>query len=212
MLCTRTSSTSSTTCTGALCALCVQCVLQCMLQCVRGKLSASWLRERRCPTLAAGCAQQLLQCCQSAVQQLLQCTAAFVWTAARLHCNKLASTESLLCALQLLPPTHMRLPCCSAGIREARETGTQTSLRTLRNFTLSFWTFFPCVWVLVQVRFGRQPALRDCCVLHLLCLPRCCSGLVQQHAVLQGAGMRACQFGCASQFAWRTATCRTFPR
>ncbi|PRW60699.1 hybrid sensor histidine kinase response regulator [Chlorella sorokiniana] len=39
----------------------------------------------------------------------------------------------------------------SAGIREARETGAQTSLRTLRNFTLSFWTFFPCVWVLVQL-------------------------------------------------------------
>lgn len=50
-----------------------------------------------------------------------------------------------------LSPRPLPAHRCSAGIREARETGTQTSLRTLRNFTLSFWTFFPCVWVLVQV-------------------------------------------------------------
>ncbi|PSC67347.1 Non-motile and phage-resistance [Micractinium conductrix] len=39
----------------------------------------------------------------------------------------------------------------SAGIREAREEGAQTSLRMLRNITVLFWTVFPVVWLLVQV-------------------------------------------------------------
>lgn len=63
----------------------------------------------------------------------------------------------------------------SAGIKEARETGTQTSLRTLRNFTLSFWTFFPCVWVLVQVG--------NCSIFHLLCCA-CCACCALFHSAL----------------------------
>ena len=32
----------------------------------------------------------------------------------------------------------------------AQDEGTRTSLRWLRNFTVSFWSFFPLVWCLVQ--------------------------------------------------------------
>lgn len=44
--------------------------------------------------------------------------------------------------------------CCSAAIKEAREDGAQTSLRMLRNVTVVFWSVFPFIWVLVQVRWA----------------------------------------------------------
>lgn len=40
----------------------------------------------------------------------------------------------------------------SAAIVAAREDGTQSSLRMLRNVTVTFWTTFPLIWLAVQVR------------------------------------------------------------
>lgn len=58
-----------------------------------------------------------------------------------------------LIPLSTPPPSRMQLwRMYGAAIKEAGADGTQTSLRILRNITVVFWSVFPLVWVLVQVR------------------------------------------------------------